>query len=173
MALRAQEGTPWSEQNSARMYDGMPKKLQSGFFLSVWSRNERKSASRSCLDEEFSVRWTISVHGGRRPRDRWVELRDELALKMDSVRALLHPDSLDGRVIRVANVLLAREPTDGTSPSPARRVGFQRGLVYTAMEPIEDKGAAWFGGDGSEVAGFAQAGRLEGARIVQATATAA
>lgn len=164
----------WSDVNSGRMHDGRPKAIKSGLWLSVWSRGDRTSDQRSCLRETFGLAWTLTVHGGKRPRDRWAELRDDLHLRMDAIRAVVHQDSRDGRIVRAADALMAREVMDGLpgSVSATKRVGFQRGLMFAGFDPIEDRGAEWFGAETGGVAGFCQTGRATGALLIQDTPTA-
>lgn len=151
----------------ARMFDGRPPPAAGDVFLAVWSRGGRESAgqpaARTALDERLGVSVTVTLRS-LLPGDRRVQERDRLAKYLDDARALLHGDSLDHRVIRLANELAGR------SQAATRHVGFCEGLMFARFEPWVLADGAWFGAAQSNVkeAGVHQTAHFERARLVQA-----
>ncbi len=143
-------------------HNGQPPPRCGDVFVAVWSRQERESLSRTCLDEVYSVLVTVTLRS-RLPFDRLVQLRYKMATRLSAIRALIHKDSLDQRIIRAANTL-----ADYSWTAPDKPAGFFEGLAYEGMEPIMEVDGEWFHAQSQKYAGLAQTVRFGKARRAQA-----
>lgn len=159
----------YDESQCGRQFDGRPPPASGDVYVAVWSRGARESSSqpaaRTALDERLGLLVTVTLRL-KLPRDRWVEARDDLERRLNAVRALLHRDSHDHRVVRLANQLCGR------SQAETRHAGFCEGLAFARLEPLQAVGGEWFASGKGGEAGLAQAAAFERARLVQAIGSA-
>lgn len=162
--LRTQLG--YRENECQREFDAQPPASCGDVYLAIWSDGSRESSQRNALDERMGVNVTLTLRL-KVPEDRWLSVRDDVETRLNAVRALLHKDSWDQRVIRLANL------RGGRSEAATRHMGFVEGLVFDRYEPLKLVPGSWFGASkGGDRAGVAQTARFREARILQSIATA-
>jgi len=158
----------YGTDNSGTTFDAEPPPACGDVWLSVWSDSARRSQSKTCLDEVFGVRVTLTLRGSHLPWDNWLRLRRELERRLNRVRASLHRDCYDSCVGRLASALLA---ADGTG----QKVGFRDHLQFERAEGCRRVGPDWFKADlervGAGDSGVAQTLSFGGLRLIQALAT--
>jgi hypothetical protein len=143
-----------------RQFDGRPPPSAGDAYYSVWSKGARESPAPVPLDERLGVNVTVTLRL-KRPRDRWVEDRDDLERRLNEVRAILHADSTNQRLINLAGEL------GGRGQAGTRHVNFCQALYLLKFEPLVVAPGEWFqSGKGGE-AGLAQTAVFGGARLVQ------
>ena len=140
-AIRQQLG--YTRINCQRMWNGEPPPNMGLVFVSVWAPGGRESImqTQTCLDERYGFNVTVTVKF-KEPFDRWLIHRDDLEMRCNAIRALLHLDSYDNRIIRAAN-LLARFD-DFSDDQPSLHVGFRESITFMHLDDIQEVGAAWF-----------------------------
>jgi len=148
------------------MFDGEPPPRCGNVWASVWHDGGRTSEMRTCLNEVHGVYVTLTIRLTR-PFDQWVQHRDELELRANDIRALIHKDQYNFAICRAAAVLAEFDQT-GSQP-----IGWREALMFDGFDAIQTVGNAWFKANpdsGPEV-GIAQRIRFGKARRIQALFT--
>lgn len=169
--LLSPEGCAYRADQCSRMADGRPEPRCGVLFLSVWYDGGvevgASKAALTALDEDYGVYVTVTVRCVL-PFDRWYKHRDDVERHANRVRAALHADIYDHRVINAANELCDRRRSDVPDVRP---VGFHRGMGYVGRDPIQMVGPDWFNAHidapGPPPVGMAQRVRFRGARLLQ------
>jgi hypothetical protein len=168
LALKQQlEPVPYRDAECSRTYDGQPPANMGQFYVAVWYTGERQPVfDRQALGMQFGVNVTVT-RKAQLPRDRWVEHRDEIAVRLNAIAALLGKDGQFREICNAAMKLAGFEHGVGTP------IGFREGLKFSHYGPIEEKGADWFSGHpGKHECGFAQTVYFGEVLRVQNVATA-
>ncbi|MDE2097162.1 MAG: hypothetical protein KGL39_07940 [Patescibacteria group bacterium] len=161
----------YREADCDRMFDDEPPPRCGKVFASVWSDGNRTSDMMTCLNEVLGVNVTVTVRFVQ-PADRWVKHRDDLEARCNAIRALIHADQYDFRVLRLANQLAGFDSFVGRSSAAA--VGFREALMFERFDPVRKVGPDWFKAEldaPSVEVGAAQTIRFGKARRVQALVT--
>lgn len=156
----------YTRATCSRTFDAQPPPACGQVFVAVWFDGRRTSEGRTALNETFGVNVTVTMRV-HQPYDRLVQHRDDLEVRANAIRALLHADNYDYRISRAANVLA------GFDQTPSQRVGFCESLTFEGMDAVQLVGGNWFHAppDKLEV-GLAQTLRFGKARRIQNTITA-
>jgi hypothetical protein len=163
----------YTRQQCQRMYNAEPPPNMGLVFVAVWAPGGRESIhqTQTCLDEMFNFNVTVTVKF-KLPFDRWLEHRDDLEKRCNAIRALMHMDSYDNRIIRAAN-LLARFD-DFSDDEPSLHVGFRESITFMHLDDIQDVGGAWFKSHvdkpecgGAQTIKFGKVRRLQGLLTMQ------
>lgn len=156
-----------SVPNAGRTFDGEPPPGCGPLWISVWSGGDRKSQSKTALDQVFGVSVTVTLRAVL-PLDNWVVLRDRAERLHCLILAAIHRDCLNNTILREASALLA---ADGTG----QKVGFREALMFQGLERCQRVGPDWFSADVERStpadAGVAQTANYHGAKLLQALAT--
>jgi len=150
-----------------RTLDELPWPSMGDVFVSVWSDAARSNDQKLSLHELLGVNVTVTVKM-RRPADRQVEDRDELARRVDAIRALAARDRYDRLITNAANALAAL--TDDAAVT-TRHVGFCAGLCFARLDAVRKVGPEYFG-DRARGSGLAQTIVCDRALWIQAIPTA-
>ncbi len=150
-------------RSAKRMFDGKPPPGCGNVFVSVWYDGQRQQSSRNCLDEIMGVYVTTTIRFSQ-PADRWEKHRDDLEKRNNAIRALVHKDTLDYRIIRAAQALAGYVQNDPTHPQ-----GWVEALCFDRFDAIQPAGPSWFRSDtpDSSEAGISQTIRFGKARRIQ------
>ncbi len=165
LASGAPGGGEYPVSQVKQMFDGQPEPRAGNIFISVWHDGRRASEMRTCLNEVFGVYVTLTIRCTQ-PFDRWLLHRQDLEKRLNTIRALIHRDSLNFFICRAAAALAGY---DGTG----QPVGFREALAFDGFDPIEVQGPSWFSAepDDARGVGLSQRARFGKARRVQALAT--
>ena len=136
---RLQTDLSLTDAECDRMFNDHPPPRCGQRFISVWSDNARESIAKTSLKERFRVFVTITIRT-QHPWDLMVKHRDALEVLANNVRASIHNDSYDFRIISAANTLAAFTWASASS-SP---VGWTEALMFQGMDPIREVGPEWF-----------------------------
>jgi hypothetical protein len=145
-----------------RTFDDRPPPSCGEVYVAVWSDNSRESTARTCLDERFQLCVTITLRASKTPFDRRVQVRDDLELRMNQIRALVHGDSWNFGITNAANALA------DFGDSPTKRPRFAEALAFLGLDAIREVDASWFHARPSDQpAGVAQTARFGRSRRLQ------